>query len=207
MLNPYYMEIYMANRRDRTLRQEKKYELELERVLDFEKELIFEGFYINHLPNQINNIYFDSQSLQSANENIEGFENRMKYRIRWYNNSNQFSLEKKIKNSSSGYKEKVSLNSKDLEEAITKTRNLTKLEPSIRNTYFRKYFIRKEVRITIDTHIKFYLPKGLNSVSFPKAIIEVKYPTDEHFTPKWKTPVQLTKFSKYLKGLEAYNRV
>lgn len=191
------------------LRQENKYLISLTKINGFEKKIINLGFKLNHLPNIINNIYFDTTSMKSALENIEGDEIRAKYRVRWYNNDDNFVLEKKIKLSSSGYKEKVSLVSKDYISAILEVTELIKQNPVIKNSYFRKYYIKGDIRITIDTDLKFYLPTSKTFKSYYNSIVEIKYSTNRihNLLDKLDIETQLTKFSKYVTGLEAFGRI
>ena len=60
MLKVYYTEDSMENHQSsKTLRQEKKYIFSLKDINKFEKNINKLGFKINHLPNIVNNIYFD----------------------------------------------------------------------------------------------------------------------------------------------------
>ena len=191
------------------LRQEKKYLISRHKINYFERQIINYGFKINHLPNIVNNIYFDDDQMSSAWENIEGEEMREKFRIRWYNSDNKFVLEKKIKLSSSGYKKKTKLESNDYKSAIKEVSSLINKKPTIRNSYHRKYYIKKDVRITIDTDLKFYLPLTNSFKSFSKSIVEIKYDTTniQDILEKISVETQLTKFSKYLQGVKAFERV
>lgn len=209
-LNHYYTEMSMENPQNKIdLRQEKKYLIPLSKIIIFEKKIINIGFKLNHFPNTINNIYFDTHSMKSATENIEGDEKRAKYRIRWYNNDDNFVLEKKIKLSSSGYKEKQKLTSKDYKSAMLEVTDLINQKPVIKNSYFRKYYIKNDVRITIDTDLKFYIPDSIVFKSFLKSVVEIKYSTTniQEILDKTHVNTQLTKFSKYLQGLKAFGRI
>ena len=209
-LNHYYTEMSMENPQNKIdLRQEKKYLIPLSKIIIFEKKIINIGFKLNHFPNTINNIYFDTHSMKSATENIEGDEKRAKYRIRWYNNDDNFVLEKKIKLSSSGYKEKQKLTSKDYKSAMLEVTDLINQKPVIKNSYFRKYYIKNDVRITIDTDLKFYIPDSIVFKPFLKSVVEIKYSTTniQEIIDKILVNTQLTKFSKYLQGLKAFGRI
>ena len=209
-LNHYYTEMSTENPQNKIdLRQEKKYLIPLSKIIIFEKKIINIGFKLNHFPNTINNIYFDTHSMKSATENIEGDEKRAKYRIRWYNNDDNFVLEKKIKLSSSGYKEKQKLTSKDYKSAMLEVTDLINQKPVIKNSYFRKYYIKNDVRITIDTDLKFYIPDSIVFKPFLKSVVEIKYSTTniQEIIDKILVNTQLTKFSKYLQGLKAFGRI
>jgi hypothetical protein len=210
MLKVYYTEDSMENHQSsKTLRQEKKYIFSLKDINKFEKNINKLGFKINHLPNVVNNIYFEDYKFTSAIENIEGNTLRSKYRIRWYNEEKKFQLEQKIKRSSSGYKKKKKLNSKNLGSAIEEVSIFLNKKPIIQNSYFRKYYLKNKMRITIDTNLKFNLPFTSNFKSFDKSIVEIKYDTQEIFdlSSIINNYTQLTKFSKYLEGLKTFNRI
>ena len=192
------------------LRQEKKYIFKIDEVYEFEKKIIKLGFKLKHLPNIVNNIYFEDYSMSSAIENIEGDKNRSKHRIRWYNeNESKITLEKKIKISSSGTKEKTILESDNFQEAILEAEKLINKKAIIQNSYFRKYYQKENIRITIDKDLKFKLPKTNSIKIFKDAIVEIKYNTKDNFNVSklLNNYSQLTKFSKYLEGLKLFERI
>lgn len=210
MSNHCFMEKFMGNHQNNViLRQEKKYFFKIHEIIDFEKIIIKLGFKLNHLPNTVNNIYFDDIQKSSAIENIEGEEMRSKHRIRWYNdNESKIVLEKKIKFSSSGTKERIILKSKDSNKSIIEAERLTGKKAIIQNSYFRKYYLKGNIRITIDTDLKFKLPKTNNFKIFKGVIVEIKYNTsdDLNVSKLINNYSQLGKFSKYLEGLKQFNR-
>ena len=118
MLSHYYMVKFMGELRTKDLRQEKKYLLHHCKLSEFERKINLIGFRVNHESNLINNIYFEDNLMTSASEGIEGDTNRCKYRMRWYNNASEFTIENKIKFSSSGKKIKSVLKAKSLTEAV-----------------------------------------------------------------------------------------
>jgi hypothetical protein len=205
------MEKYMENHQNKViLRQEKKYLFKTQDVISFEKTIVKRGFKLNHLPNIVNNIYFEDIKLSSAIENVEGDEMRSKHRIRWYNdNLSKIILERKIKFSSSGTKEKIILKSKDYITAINEAEGLTNKKAIIQNSYFRKYYLKENIRITIDTNLKFKLPKTSNFKIFNGVIVEIKYNTKDDFNVSTliNNYSQLGKFSKYLEGLKKFDRI
>ena len=206
MLSHYYMVKFMGELLTKNLRQEKKYLLDQGKLSEFERKINLIGFRVNHEPNLINNIYFEDNFMTSASEGIEGDTNRCKYRIRWYNNASEFTIENKIKFSSSGKKIKSVLKTKSLTEAVKEARSIFKRQPIIQNSYNRRYYIKDEFRITIDTNLKFNIPFSKTFKKFKQCVIEVKYKTEDHYFLDYITEdnLQLTKFSKYLKGLEFF---
>jgi hypothetical protein len=185
-------------------RQEKKYIISNSAANKLEKHLTSLGFYIHHKTNVVNNVYLDDQKFNSMKENINGDEVRSKYRIRWYDYENEFTLEEKIKQSSSGSKKKQKLVATDLNEAIHMACVITKKYPVIQNSYIRRYYIKGKTRITLDRDLKFKIPLAESSKNFNKVIVEVKYDTSVMFNTEdyLIREMQLTKFSKYLEGLK-----
>lgn len=164
---------------------------------------------MNHEHNLVNNIYFDDKFISSAYEGIEGNSKREKKRIRWYNNRKEYVLESKIKFSLSGYKNRELLASKSLSNAIKEAEMICKKTPIIQNSYFRRYYFKENVRLTIDSSLKFCLPESENFKSFKKNIIEIKYNTaDIQFLDSITNEyLNLTKFSKYITGLRYFDLV
>lgn len=188
-----------------SLRQEKKYLIASNQVSKFEKKLISAGFFLNHNSNIINNIYLDDVNKSALNENIEGDCIREKYRIRFYNNEKKFILEKKIKLSSSGKKNKILLKSKKIEDAIKESEILNNKKAVIQNQYFRRYYVKGELRITIDTNLRYNVPLKNKFKFFNESVIEVKYNSKSLYfnilNKNLFSGLQLTKFSKYANGM------
>tara|TARA_X000000368_G_scaffold314742_1_gene252311 strand:+ start:3868 stop:4479 length:612 start_codon:yes stop_codon:yes gene_type:complete len=201
------MEILMEKHLNKDLRQEKKYIFPRKQVNNLERKLISVGFKINHAPNYINNIYFDNYLISAAKESIEGDAVREKYRLRWYNDSNRFVLESKIKLSTSGYKNKKSIKSSILNDAIREAELTTKRRAIIQNSYYRRYYIKKNIRVTLDDQLKFCLPQSNTFKNSKHCVMEVKYKTEfiSLFNELNQNVFQLTKFSKYLEGLKHFN--
>jgi len=192
------------------MRQEKKFIFQRNEILAFERHLIRNGFRCAHLPNYVNNIYLEGKLLESAMENIEGDSLRVKHRIRWYNdNVDTFVLEAKIKKSSSGYKESNQLISCDLEDAINEAQIATRKRAIIQNRYFRKYYTKGKIRVTIDSDLSFNRPNQERLKHFRGCIVEIKFNTsDMHNSSELMIGFsQLSKFSKYLHGLEVFNLI
>lgn len=182
---------------------------------------------------QINNIYFDSLGFESYYGNIEGDTDRTKVRIRWYNELfgqiNNATLEFKIKKGLLGKKnfytlDPFVLNEQFSKEQIVQALNkehfpkdirdyVTSLQPTLLNSYIRKYFISadKNFRITIDRHLSFYrISYNQNSflnkvVDYKAVVVELKYDSKlEHLAKEIGShfPFAMTKNSKYLQGIE-----
>ena len=207
MLNLFYMEKYMERLLNKNLRQEKKYTFQRGQLNNVEHKLISSGFKLNHAHNYVHNIYFDNYLISAASESVEGDAIRKKYRLRWYNENNKFVLESKVKLSSSGYKIKEQINSATLNDAVKEVEFITKKPAIIQNSYHRRYYIKNNVRVTLDDNLKFSLPLSNVYKNSKHCVMEVKYKTEfiSLFNELNHNHFQLTKFSKYLEGLKCVN--
>jgi len=183
-------------------------------------------------PRQINNIYLDTNQLQFYKDNQIGIANRKKIRIRWYGNligkAATPKLEYKIKVGLSGYKKifelpdfeiKSSLSSHEVKEKLVSANlptatlhELKQLQPTLINTYTRRYFLAKngDFRLTLDTKLAYY-PFNLFGKQFLRqsfenqnAVIELKYlplKDDLANTITQYFPYRLAKKSKYVTGI------
>jgi len=177
---------------------------------------------------QVNNIYFDTIDYQTGLQNIEGVNQRKKYRLRWYGQDlqqiNKPRFETKIKHNELGTKQIIQFESTELNNlaAITeavnqqpKNRHLL-LYPSLLNTYQRSYFGTTDgkFRMTVDWDLQFYplLHKtafSQYSQSKESVILELKYEESEDNNAKYifsYLPFRQTKNSKYVTGILLGNR-
>jgi SPX domain protein involved in polyphosphate accumulation len=151
----------------------------------------------------VNNIYFDTPGFNHYYDNVEGSQNRLKVRIRWYDDLfgtiTQPILEHKIKKGLLGKKDSYVLQPFTLDEhfdrrqilaAIDHTSvpaqvkdELLSLRPVLLNSYTRKYFLSadKNFRITIDHELTYYrISYGGNTFTNRSAdhhatVLELKY--------------------------------
>ena len=174
------------------------------------KEILKRNFHLNHNPNIVSNIYFDSNQ-SSYIDNIEGHFYRKKIRLRWYNefNSNVV-LEEKIKTGSAGTKNKYKMVIKDincsfsLSKKINGRLNERNLVPVIRNSYKREYFISGNTRITLDSKIKYSnFDKTFNYVE-KNNILEIKFDNNIPISNQFDfiPEQQVSKYSKFQTGIE-----
>jgi SPX domain protein involved in polyphosphate accumulation len=176
----------------------------------------------------VNNIYFDTTSLQCFDENILGVSDRFKIRIRWY--GDLFSLiekpilELKIKKGNLGKKHSIPLDQFKLEpgspiiKQIPKLKEMSKrinfdlsiYKPTLINRYQRKYFLSKDkkYRVTVDNNQSFSIVN--RNTPFKKIrdrnsiIVELKYDENNDKSSQKVSngfPFRLTKSSKYVRGL------
>lgn len=172
---------------------------------------------------QVNNIYFDTPDYQTGLQNIEGVNQRKKYRVRWYGKDLQVlkkpRFETKIKHNELGTKEIVKLEDTQLSHLAKITNHinfqqknrLLLLYPTLLNTYQRSYFGTADgkFRMTIDWDLQFYplLHKTAFSqypLSQKGVVLELKYEEteDELANEIFRyLPFRQTKNSKYVTGL------
>ncbi len=180
-------------------------EKEFENILKEHPAIFSESFS----ERKINNMYFDSLNLRNYNEHINGENERLKIRIRWYGSLfgeiKKPMLEIKTKNRELGQKISFPLNSfmlnklfsyKTLYEEMIKKSNLPKwtcemmagVSPILLNSYKRRYFMSadKKYRITLDKDMLFYRINASNNLFIDRIddkellLVELKYSDAEH---------------------------
>ena len=183
-----------------------------------------------------NELYFpilDPRARRSTNDtnkdNVEGVKNRIKPRIRWYENLdssskniNKMILEIKKKEGFIGTKEFYDLNLKIKTSEIYKTINdynfLKKISsivgknvfPILQTSYLREYYLSRnnKFRSTIDTNLYVKNIKSQNNFQVPmgKEIMEIKYNINDdkdfrNTIVNKNFNFRFQKFSKYVTGL------
>ena len=174
----------------------------------------------------INTVYFDTDNLSLARDNLSGISNRRKYRLRWYNDEIKYNYEIKTKKNNLGEKiilpseKKIikfndcftykdsQLNSKKNKFFLEFVNDLS-LKPILKISYLRSYFLfNKKIRITYDRKIKyqkintFEINKEI--ISDPMNVIEIKFdPSNIDLASKiiHESNFIPKRFSKYLRGL------
>ena len=194
-----------SEKEQRNLRQEKKYILPSSHRESFINDIFEMGFFVHHDSGLVNNIYFDDYLEHSKDENINGDMLRKKIRLRWYNNEEKYILEEKMKRSSSGFKKRRIVDKEEVFKDLA-DRNF---EPVIQNRYRRQYFVNpRGVRLTIDEDICFKYPDTAFWRQFEHSIVEIKFDTKEpvNLSKILPSDLQLTKFSKFVNGIELLNK-
>ncbi len=171
---------------------------------------------------QVNNIYFDTFDLTTFHQNVDGVNQRKKFRMRWYGEviqtmkSPQFEI--KIKHNELGTKKVTAcedLSFTELERitelANEKSENFTPLFPALLNSYERSYMSSADgrFRITIDQNLYYYSMLGRTDfngylVQEPGVILEVKYEEEDDNKAGFilqNLPYRHTKSSKYVNGV------
>lgn len=183
---------------------------------------------------RVNSIYFDTPEFEYFEQNINGDQDRLKIRVRWYGDQNfpeQLQLEIKIKCGEIMRKEVFPLSCKasNLSSFIKKLTKLVQnelsnkikeahvLKPVLINSYWREYFYSPsdKIRITLDNDIRVQsivdFIYGRHPRCFAFSILECKYTleNDRVLQAVLQTlPVQISKSSKYVMGIEqAYSHL
>jgi hypothetical protein len=188
-------------------------------------------FTMQYQPRWVHNIYFDTLDLESYYDNVNGNSDRIKTRIRWYQETNKIfsapNIEFKIKKNKLGLKNIVALpqnfidqfnptflNSIQLKNALTKLTLLhssKKIIPLFHNFYYREYYISfdKKFRLTLDSKLSY---EKLNFDSRPSSIVSSKYSVIElkyelanekiAFGMQNGFFAPCSKFSKFVEGIE-----
>ena len=179
---------------------------------------------------RVNSIYYDTIDLDCLWDNINGFSNRDKYRVRWYddiNNSEVF-FEKKKKINQATQKTKISLGkyknredlniflkSKDFVNSIFKITALN-LVQVLTVSYNRDYYMdnKNKLRITFDKNINIHQNfEGnffKNLANIDNNILEFKYLLEDSNYVRQKMynlnfNLRNQKFSKYVQSFMILN--
>ena len=167
----------------------------------------------------VNSFYFDTENYKDVWDNINGYSDRKKIRLRWYDdlkNSEVF-IEKKEKKNFITHKE-VSIignfgnfnllnkfiNSQDFKKYDLKYSN-NNLKKTILVEYKRNYYElpNKKLRVTVDNNIKIFYNYPLGFINLDKTIVELKYDLKNSsyvnlFVKENKLLNRNRKFSKYV---------
>ena len=156
------------------------------------KSFLINGMFKKIYPDRkINSIYFDCENLKNVWDNINGFGERVKIRLRWYNkllNKEVFLEEKKKINLMTVKKVKslgIFRDTFELKKFIRENLSLEKLilnkqlnlNEILTVSYNREYYqdFSKKLRVTIDKNIKIFKDIELKPIELEKNIIEIKY--------------------------------
>jgi hypothetical protein len=184
-----------------------------------------------HRERFVNNVYFDTHSLENYQANVSGNSERVKCRIRWYGEMLGFIrrpiLELKRKRALLGKKDSHPLpgfslgpdfRAAEIFESAklsdTLSLYLATLRPTLLNRYRRRYFLSADsrYRITVDSGLEFHridsVLRGyrVRPARDPRSIVELKFNRGEE-EEAWRItkhiPFRLSKSSKYVSGIEA----
>ena len=189
---------------------------------------LISGMFKKIFPKRVvNSVYFDTEKYKDVWDNINGFGNRRKLRLRWYNelNNTQVNIEEKKKigfvtkkyvESIGTYKDFKQLNnfikSKDFfnnKFLLEKKLNLKKI---LFIQYHRSYFQlpNDKLRVTVDEKLRIFYKYPDKFIDLDRIIVELKYDTkDSSFVNSFIKLNNLNarnqKFSKYVNSFIEMN--
>jgi hypothetical protein len=180
----------------------------------------------------VNNVYLDTPSRRDYHDHVNGAGVRQKSRVRWYGDlapSGAIALEVKSRHGALSGKQTYALGRFDVDgqpwsHAVSATLDRSLLpdalrlalrltEPALVNRYRRRYFLSADgcVRLTVDSSLEWHavgrhtLTRVLPGQPSP-VIVELKYGPDDADAAEAvasRLPWRLTRFSKYVRGIEA----
>lgn len=195
-----------------SFRIEDKLYIKSENLADFKYFLSKIKAKTLHMPRKIKSLYFDNINLEMYKDSLEGSVPRKKIRIREYPNSNdnQFYFEIKTSSVEGRFKKRKVINEKEYNEF----KNYGILDnqygsclPTYYVSYLREYISFGDVRISIDTGIKYKNYKtGIIYDDDRKIIVELKTSVKKNIDDLVKDfPFQKIRFSKYCFAVESLN--
>ena len=99
-----------------SFRKEFKFRVTNNDLILIKKRLLSDTMSVLYPSRRVNSIYFDTKCLKMFTESEEGTLPRKKIRLRWYNDDENKSLEKKISALEGRYKKTKNNNNVELEE-------------------------------------------------------------------------------------------
>ena len=218
---------------DNNLRFERKYNVDINKSYIFREILRQKKFFPIYNKRKVFSIYFDTHKFKFFRDNIEGVGNRIKVRLRWYENDKidtknliKIALEIKKKTGFVGQKDNYKFGTyKNMDDVILDLKNINSFQkilkfipfrvtPILVTMYDREYYqtLDKKFRSTIDTNLNVFSVKSkLFKIPILKEILEIKYNNtlDYEFRNKILTNnfvLRNQKFSKYVSGLIALKK-
>ena len=188
-----------------SFRIEEKLLINKYQLSEFKEYLVSRGAIKIFKTRKINNLYFDNDKFDMFNDSIEGCLPRKKIRLRNYEDERNF-LEIKISSTEGRYKTSNQIN-------LSKTYNMKSsglfdkdygsCKPVLHVEYLRNYFKYDDVRVTIDSNIK-YFTKYRKFLGIDRnQIIELKASYFKDLNELMKDfPFPRSRFSKYTNGIE-----
>lgn len=191
-----------------SFRKEKKFRVTVSDFYKFQGQLHQQGMETLFEPRLITSVYFDTVDLNMFNDSEEGALPRKKVRIRWYGDSKVFTLENKTSSIEGRFKVTTKLENNISEnELLTRNRmdaQYGHIQPLLKVSYKRSYFVFNKMRITFDKDICYQNLKYANRRKYydPERVIEIKIPANcpDDFVERF-IPFPTARFSKYSRGL------
>ena len=190
-----------------SFRKEKKFRVTISDYHKFQDQLCKQGMLTLFEPRVVNSIYFDTVNLKMFYDSEEGVLPRKKVRIRWYNTEKIFTLENKISSIEGRFKVTHRLDNNILDNELLNDNRIDEIygaiQPVLKVSYERSYFIFNQMRITFDKNITYENLKYGNKQKYyePERVIEIKIPPNfsDDFLEQL-IPYPTTRFSKYSRG-------
>jgi len=191
-----------------SFRKEKKFRVTVSDFYKFQDRLYQQGMETLFEPRLITSVYFDTVGLNMFHDSEEGVMPRKKVRIRWYNDDQLFTLENKTSSIEGRFKVTSKLENSISEKKIFTRNRLDSqyghIQPTLKVSYNRSYFVFKDMRITFDRDICYQNLKNADRRKYhdPERVIEIKIPSDcpDDFVETL-IPFPTARFSKYSRGL------
>ncbi len=191
-----------------SFRKEKKIRVTVNEFFKLQSLLQQKGMKSLFKPRVISSIYLDTVDMNMFHDSEEGVLPRKKVRIRWYNEDKKFTLENKTSSIEGRFKVTSKLDSSILDNELKiKSRMDSQyglIQPILKVSYERSYFMLNNMRITFDKNITYqYLRTANNRKYFePERVVEIKIPVScsDDFVEKH-IPYPTARFSKYSRGL------
>ena len=191
-----------------SFRKEKKIRVTINEFYRLQRLLDQQGMEEIFKPRVIISIYFDTPDLNMFKDSEEGVLPRKKVRIRCYNGGEEFILENKTSSIEGRFKESSKLKDSDSNKEILKKIRMDakygNIQPTLKVSYERSYFMLNGMRITFDKNITYQNLRYANNRKYfdPERVVEVKIPVNcpDDFVEK-SIPYPIARFSKYSRGL------
>ncbi len=206
-------------------RYEVKIPMQKGQFIHFENSLKSLGLYPKRVYQDrvVHSIYLDNAKFTSYLDNVSGASNRIKVRVRYYDNDTKnLRLEYKTKTNKTSSKNVFDIENKEnldlsdpknikkLLSQIEIPKEILSLYPVLEVEYKRSYFtLAKDIRMTIDRDIKYKklypLKSGYFTSSPVYSVVEFKYPTNMQSQFKkllYNLPFRIFRHSKYVVGMD-----
>ena len=191
-----------------SFRKEKKIRVTVNEFFKLKSLLQQKGMKALFKPRVISSIYLDTVDMNMFHDSEEGVLPRKKVRIRWYDEDKKFTLENKTSSIEGRFKVTSKFDSSLLDNELKMKSRIDSqyglIQPILKVSYERSYFMLNNMRITFDKNITYqYLRTENNRKYFePERVVEIKIPIScsDGFVEKH-IPYPTARFSKYSRGL------
>lgn len=191
-----------------SFRKEKKFRVTVNEFHKLQSLLQQKGMEVLFKPRVISSIYFDTVDMNMFHDSEEGVLPRKKVRIRWYDESEKFILENKTSSIEGRFKVTSKLDNIFIDKKLITKNHMDAqyglIQPILKVSYERSYFVLNKMRITFDKNITYQHLRIANNRKYyePERVVEIKTPIacPDNFIEK-NIPYPTARFSKYSRGL------